>query len=56
MTVRGDKKLTISLVGSRMRNYESANAITLLNPAAVIQTVACFDKDENLYNVILGPK
>lgn len=54
MLVRGDKKLTISLVGSRMRNYESSNPITLQNPAAVIQAVACFDKDENLYNVILG--
>ena len=56
MTVRGDKKLTISLVGSRMRNYESATPITLQNPAAVIQAVACFDKDEELYNVILGSK
>ena len=56
MLVRGDKKLTISLVGSRMRNYESANAITLENPAAVIQAVACVDKEENLYNAILGPK
>lgn len=54
MLVRGDKKLTISLVGSRMRNYESADPITLENPEAVIQAVACVDKDENLYNVILG--
>ena len=56
MTVRGDKKLTISLVGSRMRNYDSPNPLTIENPAAVIQAVACFDKDEQLYNVILGSK
>lgn len=56
MTVRGDQKLTISLVGSRMRNYEAEAPITVENQAAVIQAVACVDKDENLYNKIIGPK
>lgn len=56
MWVRGDKKLTISLLGSRMRNYESAHPITLDNPYAVIQAVACLDKDENLFNEIIGTK
>jgi hypothetical protein len=54
MLVRGEKKLTVSLIGSRMRNYESANPITLKNPLAVIQAVACLDKDENLFNKIIG--
>jgi hypothetical protein len=54
MLVKGDKKLTISLIGSRMRNYASAQPFTVQNPAAVIQAVACFDKDENLYNTIIG--
>ncbi|WP_158861124.1 hypothetical protein [Lunatibacter salilacus] len=54
MLVRGEKKLTISLIGSRMRNYESADPITIQNPFAVIQAVACVDKDENLFNKILG--
>ncbi len=48
--VRGDKKLTLSLVGCRMRNYVSATPITRNNPHAVIQVVACVDKEENLYN------
>ena len=54
MLIKGDKKLTISLVGSRMRNYASAQPFTIQNPAAVIQAVACVDKDENLYNTIIG--
>ncbi|MEX2565723.1 MAG: hypothetical protein WD431_07275 [Cyclobacteriaceae bacterium] len=54
MLVRGDKKLTVSLVGSRMRNYESDHPITIENPLAVIQAVACVDKDENLFNEIIG--
>ena len=54
MLVRGDKKLTVSLVGSRMRNYESAHPFTVENPSAVIQAVACLDKNENLFNEIIG--
>lgn len=50
--VRGDKKLTVSIVGSRMRNYVSDKPITIENKLAVIQAVACFDKEEKLYNQI----
>jgi hypothetical protein len=50
--VRGDKKLTVSIVGSRMRNYLSEKPITIENKLAVIQAVACFDKEEKLYNQI----
>lgn len=56
MTVRGNQRLTISLVGSRMRNYIAEEPITIENPNAVIQTVACIDKNEKLYNVIIGPE
>lgn len=52
--VRGDKKLTITLFGSRMRNYVSDNPITIKNKNAVIQAVGCVDKNENLYNTIIG--
>jgi len=52
LLVRGDKKLTVSIVGSRMRNYLSEKPITIENKLAVIQAVACFDKDEKLYNQI----
>jgi hypothetical protein len=54
MLIKGDKKLTVSLVGSRMRNYVSAQPFTIQNPLAQVQAVACVDKDENLYNATFG--
>lgn len=54
MEVRGSEKLTISMVGCRMRNYITDSPITVKNSAAVIQAVACFDKNENLYNKVIG--
>lgn len=54
MEIKGSEKLTISMVGCRMRNYSSDKPLTIKNPAAIIQAVACVDKDEKLYNVILG--
>ncbi|HVK59388.1 MAG TPA: hypothetical protein VM735_11455, partial [Candidatus Kapabacteria bacterium] len=50
LLVRGEKKLTISLTGCRMRNYEADEPITLQNTKAIIQAIACFDKNEALYN------
>ena len=55
MLVRGDRKLTISLFGARMRNYVSKDPITMLNPQAVLQAVACFDKEEMPYNATFSP-
>ena len=52
MTVRGDTKLTISMFGSRMRNYKSDKPFTITNPNAVIQAFGCFDKNENPFNMI----
>lgn len=54
LLVKGNDKLTVSIFGSRMRNYASESPITVENKKAVIQAVACFDKDENLYNKIFG--
>lgn len=56
MLVKGNEKLTISLVGCRMRNYTAGLPITVNNPAAVIQAVACVDKNENLYNSVIGSR
>lgn len=56
LLIRGDQKLTITLMGCRMRNYVSENAFTVENPNAVIQAVACVDKHEELYNVVIGNK
>lgn len=46
MLVRGDKKLTISLYGARMRDYESESPFTIQNPKAIIQATDCIDKNE----------
>lgn len=50
LLVRGDKKLTVSVWGSRMRNYVSNSPVTVENKQAIIYMSGCFDKDENLYN------
>lgn len=55
LLVRGDKRLTISLHGCRMRNYAADEPFTVLNPQAVIQAVACVDKEERLFNRTIGP-
>ncbi len=54
LLVRGDQKLTVSIWGSRMRNYASDSPITIENDQAVVQFSGCFDKDENLYNKIFN--
>ncbi|MBF8294247.1 MAG: hypothetical protein HW389_792 [Bacteroidetes bacterium] len=53
--VRGNKKLTISLSGCRMRNYVSDWPIVILNNKAVIQAVACIDKYERPFNLPAVP-
>lgn len=55
MLVRGNDKLTVSLFGSRMRNYVSDAPFTVENKNAVIQAVACVDKNEELYNITVDP-
>ncbi len=52
MFVRGDQKLTISIFGSRMRNYVSDNPITIENKKAIIQIAACLDKEERPFNLM----
>lgn len=49
MLVRGKERLTVTLTGCRMQNYVANEPITVENPEAVIQAVACVDKDENPY-------
>lgn len=56
LLVKGDKKLTISVFGSRMRNYVSDKPFTIENKLAVIQAVACVDKNEELYNAVFPSK
>jgi len=49
LLLRGTEKMTVSLFGCRMRNYVAAQPITLQNPNALVEAVACYDKEGNLY-------
>ena len=49
LLVRGNKKLTITLYGCRMRNYLSDNPLTIENPAALIEVLGCIDKNEEFF-------
>lgn len=54
LLVRGNQKLTVSLWGSRMRNYVSESPVTIENDKAIIYMTGCFDKHENLFNKTFG--
>ncbi|HEC41578.1 MAG TPA: hypothetical protein ENI20_01950 [Bacteroides sp.] len=54
MLVKGDEKLTVSIWGSRMRNYIADNPISIENNKAIIHISGCFNKDENLINKTFG--
>ena len=56
LLVRGNQHLTISLIGCRMRNYVADEPITVQNPLALIQALACVDKHEQAYNKTTGPE
>jgi hypothetical protein len=51
--LRGEERLTVSLVGCRMRNYVADNPITVTNPKASVRALACFDKEEQLFETVL---
>ncbi len=51
LLVQGDQKPTISLFGCRMRNYTADSPITLNNKSATIRALACFDKNEQLFEL-----
>jgi hypothetical protein len=55
LLVRGNRHLTVSLSGCRMRNYAADAPITIENPKAVVQAVVCVDKAEKPYNRNLPP-
>ena len=50
MLVRGNERTTVSMFGCRMRNYTSSSPLTVENPKACIQAVACIDKNEEPFN------
>ena len=57
LLIKGNKKLTVTLFGCRMRNYVSNHPFSIENRNAKIQAVACIDKYENFYNyTTINPK
>jgi hypothetical protein len=54
MLVRGEKQLTVTVTGSRMRNYAGTQAITVMNPKALVRVVACVDKHQRLLETTIG--
>lgn len=50
LLVRGDQKLTASVVGCRMRNYTEDSPFTVQNTNAIIQATASIDKNEAAFN------
>jgi len=46
MIIKGNEKCSVSIFGSRMRDYKSDLPISILNPNAVVQAVGCIDKSE----------
>ena len=55
MLIEGDQLTTVTLYGCRMRNYVWDSPLTVRNPQARVQAVACVDRDEELYNVVINP-
>ncbi len=47
LLVRGKDKLTITMMGCRMRNYAADEPLTIENPNAIIQAFGCIDKNED---------
>src|SRR5690606_32646965 len=56
LEVRGDKRLTVTLFGSRMRSCASEDPTHVHHKNAGVQAVACVDKNEKLYNHTLQGK
>ena len=55
LLVRGDKKLTVTLTGCRMRNYAADSPLTVVNSQALIQAFVCLDKHEEPFNLSPAP-
>ena len=49
MLIKGDKKVTVSLFGCRMRNYVSDHPLTIQNNLAIVQAFGCINKNETIF-------
>ncbi len=50
LLVRGDKLLTVSIYGCRMRNYRAVSPFTIENVNARVEAAACVDKNEAFFS------
>jgi hypothetical protein len=55
LLVRGNRKLTASLSGCRMRDYVAGAPITCLNTNAILQAAGCVDKNELPFSRTINP-
>jgi hypothetical protein len=51
LLVRGEKKLTVTMSGCRMRNYVAEQPITRVNTNAIIQATGCIDRNEQPFKI-----
>lgn len=56
LLIKGNKNLTVSFFGSRMRGYEAAAPLTIDNPNAIVQAIGCIDKAERPFNMTIDPE
>ncbi|MEK6700638.1 MAG: hypothetical protein AABZ53_00085 [Planctomycetota bacterium] len=54
LTVSGKERVTVSMSGCRMRNYEADAPVTMQNPNATVVLTGCFDKSERACDGTLG--
>jgi len=54
LLIRGDRRVTVSLFGCRMRNYAADAPFNITNPNAILQAFACIDKHELPLNRAIG--
>jgi len=52
LLLRGEHRLSVSIVGCRMANYAADDPITVQNPKALVQASACVDKAGQAYNTL----
>ena len=51
LLVKGDKRLTVTMMGCRMTKYMADYPITIENKKALIQAIGCVDKNQEPFNM-----
>ncbi len=56
MLVKGDQRLSVTMMGCRMTKYVANNPVTVENPSALVQVIGCVDKHQNPMNLTINGK